>query len=52
LLSERFTPDQLLGIVNDYRDGMKQREVVEKYGISPMALKRLLIQHHARRCDR
>jgi hypothetical protein len=51
LLTERFTAEQVLEIVAAYRNGMKQREVVATYGISASALKRLLTQHNARRCD-
>lgn len=51
LLSERFTEAQLLEIVDAYRNGMKQREVVAHYGISANALKILLRKHGARRCD-
>lgn len=51
LLSERFTDEQLLEIVSAYRNGMKQREVVARYGISAHALKDLLRKHKARRCD-
>jgi hypothetical protein len=51
LLAERFTPEQLEKIITSYCSGVRQREIVATYGISASALKRLLRDAGARRCD-
>lgn len=52
LLTERFTPDDLEAIITDYQNGMRQRDVVAKYGIGTTTLKKLLRRVGARRCDK
>jgi len=51
-IADRFSPEKVQEIVNAYRDGMKQREVVVHYGISASALKRLLRERGVRKNDR
>ncbi len=52
LLSQRFTQEAIEEIINAYRNGMTQAQVVERYDLSPSALKRLLKERGERRSDR
>jgi transposase-like protein len=48
-LRDRFSPDDLLAMIDLYRSGTTAKRVAEKYGVSLRSVKRLLHQHGVRR---
>jgi DNA invertase Pin-like site-specific DNA recombinase len=48
-LRDRFSSDDLQGVIDLYRSGATARQVAEKFGVSLRSVKRLLRQHGVRR---